>query len=377
MTQIVNQEFSVVLEIRDPDGDVCDNGEADVPCVISIDTYPIGAEDAVLGGALTRTPSAGVLTFNGLTIDTEGEGYKLKVQPVTPIDDFPEGTGSLASILSSAFNVYEYYLEIGATVADVVIYDEFISEYGSIPLQGFNLTVKILSGVDVYAFSNQSAIDFSGSWGVTPTFTLLNDGNIVGKGGDGGDGAGVVLGVGVSPAVEVGGSGTDAIELGGYDISIENVGNIWAGGGGGGGGGAYQPGSPGSTRGFGGGGGGRGTGYISGGVGLYTGSAMSGGGWSGSDGADGSGSSGGVGASGVPAAGTAAGGTGGDGATYGAAGSAGATATADAAADAAWLGTGKNAGGAGGAAGKAVSLSGGSVTWISGNNGAQVKGAVS
>ena len=86
MSAPINTPFSVVAEIRDPDGDVCANGEADVPCVISIDTYPSGSENAVLSGTLTKTPVAGVLTFDDLEIDTEGNGYTLKVEPVTPID---------------------------------------------------------------------------------------------------------------------------------------------------------------------------------------------------------------------------------------------------------------------------------------------------
>ena len=86
MSAPINTPFSVVAEIRDPDGDVCANGEADVPCVISIDTRPSGSEAAVLSGTLTRTPVAGVLTFNDLQIDVAGNGYTLKVQPVDEVD---------------------------------------------------------------------------------------------------------------------------------------------------------------------------------------------------------------------------------------------------------------------------------------------------
>lgn len=86
MSSPANTPFTVVAEIRDPDGDVCANGEADVPCVISIDTYPSGSENAVLSGTLTKTPVAGVLTFDDLEIDTEGNGYTLKVEPVEEVD---------------------------------------------------------------------------------------------------------------------------------------------------------------------------------------------------------------------------------------------------------------------------------------------------
>lgn len=105
MSTPANTPFTVIAEIRDPDGDVCANGEADVPCVISLDNIPSGSEGAVLSGTTTKTPVNGVLTFDDLEIDLDGEGYTLKVQPVTPIDIYPVGTGSLAQKVSGAFSI--------------------------------------------------------------------------------------------------------------------------------------------------------------------------------------------------------------------------------------------------------------------------------
>ena len=107
MSTPANTPFTVVAEIRDPDGDVCANGEADVPCVISLDNIPSGSEGAVLSGTTTKTPVNGVLTFDDLEIDLEGVGYTLKVQTVTPIDIYPVGTGSLVAKISSAITVVD------------------------------------------------------------------------------------------------------------------------------------------------------------------------------------------------------------------------------------------------------------------------------
>ena len=49
MSTPANAPFTVVAEIRDPDGDVCANGEADVPCIISIGK---GANSGSYFGAL-------------------------------------------------------------------------------------------------------------------------------------------------------------------------------------------------------------------------------------------------------------------------------------------------------------------------------------
>ena len=105
MSTPANTPFTVVVEIQDPDGDVCANGEADVPCVISLDNIPSGSEGAVLSGTTTKTPVSGVLTFDDLEIDLAGVGYTLKVQTVSPIDIYPVSTGSLVAKISGAITI--------------------------------------------------------------------------------------------------------------------------------------------------------------------------------------------------------------------------------------------------------------------------------
>ena len=131
MSTPANTPFTVVAEIRDPDGDVCANGEADVPCVISIDTFPAGSEAAVLSGTLTKTPVAGVLTFDDLEIDLDGAGYTFKVQPVAPIDIYPVGIGSLAPKVSGAVTVSSGAVMVAVRIpTDPVEYERYGAIFG-------------------------------------------------------------------------------------------------------------------------------------------------------------------------------------------------------------------------------------------------------
>ncbi len=328
------------------------------------------ARAGTLSGTLTVAAVNGVASFTNLSIDEAGE-YTLSAS----------ASGGLANVTSSFFDIGPYTLTIKTNTSDYNVRASFVIKYGtppaSVPLR---VRVRVNSGIVVSASAAAAAMTWGEPWGEpwtgTPTFTLVNNGTIKGVSGAGGNGMTVTLGIGAHNG-SAGGAGGDAIDVSGSTVSITNAsGFIYGGAGGGGAGGAYQPGYPASTRGFGGGGGGYGFGGSV--VGNYTGSAMTGGGWSGSDGANGSGTTGGAGASGVPAVGTAAAGAGGDGgADYATAGTSGATATADAAADAGWLGTGKYAGYSGGAAGKAINLTGGTANFVSGGTSPNVKGAVS
>jgi hypothetical protein len=208
------------------------------------------------------------------------------------------------------------------------------------------------------------------------TVNLINNGYILGRGGDGGDGAwanypgsgSTVQAAGVATA------GTMAIKGpgSGCTFNITNAnGFIWGGGGGGGGAGAFS-GSP--TNGLGnGGGGGAGAGGGRRGRGAR-GVFVTGGSANATDGGDGnfslgSGTAfGAAGASNAQGAGlVGAAGAGGDWGTVGATGTAASTTTAGS----------YGAFSAGGAAGKAIELSGGTAVFVSGSGSPQVKGVVS
>jgi len=215
------------------------------------------------------------------------------------------------------------------------------------------------------------AMDFSGIISGC-TVNLTNLGYILGKGGRGGRGGGVcypgsgATGISGLPGRDAGnaikGPGS------GCTFNVTNgSGHIWGGGGGGGGGGASC--DTGATGGANGGGGGAGSGAAHGGepgavcessLGTFLANA-------GGDSTSGvNGTFGAAGTAATVGSGSAKpGGAGGD---WGAAGTAGAADTTH---------TLQAAFGAAGAAGKAIELSGGSATFVSGAGSPNVKGAVS
>lgn len=233
-----------------------------------------------------------------------------------------------------------------------------------------NLTIA--KGVTVQALSTGTpALDLSGLISGC-TVNLLNLGNILGRGGRGGRGAGSAYPG--SGATEIGASagqpGGIAI-LGpgsGCTFNITNGnGRIWGGGGGGGGGGSSISTSSAGTANAGGGGAGAGGAFGGDGgpvIDAFGAAAI------GSKGGDSAtGINGTFGAHGTPGStGTASAQNGGDGGDWGAAGTAGVADTTN---------SRRCPPGTGGAAAKAIELSGGSATFISGGGAPQVKGGVS
>lgn len=233
------------------------------------------------------------------------------------------------------------------------------------------LNITIAQGAILSAGSTGSyGFDCDGALPVGSTLNLVNLGYVIGRGGDGAEGASMAGdGLGFSAGNARAGGGALRAPGSGVTFNLTNgSGFIWGGGGGGGGGAAGS--SNGSDR-FGkGGGGGGGAGGGRGGPGAYRtngneyGAANRAG-----DGADGStGIDGSAGVAGGGATrGDAVGGSGGAGGGYGAAGSVGNAAALFHNADA----------GAGGAAGKAIELNGGSASFVSGNGSPNILGAVS
>lgn len=199
--------------------------------------------------------------------------------------------------------------------------------------QSSAVIATLAGGVWIYsATTATAALTIDGSWpgGVT----LINNGNIVGMGGNGGGGGGSL-----APGVAGNGGGTGIACS--VPVTIQNNSNVAGGGGGGGGGGSYS-----LNYGYYGGGGGGG-----GQTGLANSAGGAGGvGGSGTGNAGGSGTSGGQGGGGL---GSSSAGRGGDGGGWGSSGATGGTATF--------------AGGAGGAAGYCATGSG-NITWSATGN---------
>jgi len=254
-------------------------------------------------------------------------------------------------------------LSVTSDTTDYNIY----SSAGS-PTAPVDVILTINSGVTISATTTSSVAVSTGSgWDTESTIRIINNGDIRGKGGAGGAGGnGRITTAPYCWPGATGSSGGDSMDIA-YDIELDNTnGNIYGGGGGGGGGGGARGNSSDwASCGGGGGGGGRCENSTSaaGAGGTADGQARPGSaGGTGSTAGAGSGGAGGVYDGSTFAGGGA---TGGD---WGASGSTGTTATAT-----------HNAcvGGSGGAAGKAVDLNSNTITWLGGNNGTQVKGAVS
>jgi len=236
--------------------------------------------------------------------------------------------------------------------------------------QTINITVA--KGVVIEASTTQdAALNLSGIISGC-TVNLVNNGYILGRGGRGGRGGGYAFpGSGVTyQSTTAGQPGGIAIKGpgSGCTFNITNAnGHIWGGGGGGGGGGVSGNQSANGVAN--GGGGGAGSGGAFGGDPGLVAEPQVGAAAGGAGGDSGSGVNGTYGAAGTSAtSGTAGAGAGGAGGDWGAAGTAGVANTTY---------TYQIAPGAAGAAAKAIELSGGTATFVSGSGSPNVKGAVS
>lgn len=251
------------------------------------------------------------------------------------------------------------------------------------------IIVLIDSGVTISSSSaGTPAFDEGAGWASGTTISIVNEGSIYGAGGAGGKGGDTNSDTFVYQAGASGGAGGAALKLT-VPTTITNAsGNIFGGGGGGGGGSSAvigldggEFGSEAAWSGGGGGGGGRGTITSAAGArgtcsGAYMDPDRYENGVAGSTGNSSSAGSGGTGGD-TPyywyTPHTLTGADGGAGGDWGTAGSTASAATESAPATG---GLYQYSQASGGAAGKAVDLNGQTVSWISGNDGTHVKGAV-
>jgi hypothetical protein len=237
----------------------------------------------------------------------------------------------------------------------------------------YNITIA--AGVVCTSTSNLTpALDFTG-FSSGSTVNLINNGYVLGHGGDGGEGASsaVCVSGGIDIPYALGGGdgqpGGPAIKGPGSGVTFNLTnanGFIWGGGGGGGGGGATGHGA--NSTGNGGGGGGGAGGGRGGQKGRANAFAADTSATRGDD--AGSGPAGAFGAGGASSdSAGGAGGAGGPGGTWGAAGTDGvAVSTA--------IGTGPAPPGNSGVAGKAIAVNGGTVNFVSGAGAPHVMGNV-
>ena len=291
-------------------------------------------------------PSAGSsLAFSAIQTEFGGSNPISLSEYYAGGDNVPSGTsGDAGSIPSSGtIAVSQFYgstnrvaiaLTISSTTQSYNIFSNRGGTY-SAGISDVTLTVQAIVGS-----TGASAIDTGNQWTSGDTVKIINNSQIVGRGGAGGAGGGQNAQGGAGSA------GQPAIVLGINTTIQNNGGNIRGGGGGGGGGKGAQVTQP--VKGdqliqqFAGGGGGGGQGQQGGAAGSGTGAGQAG-------------SISGAGGGGT---GQSPAGNGGAGGGFGQAGQGGG-----------------NSGASGGAAGKAINLAGNQVTFEDGSG--NVQGAVS
>jgi len=329
-------------------------------------------------------PASGAISLNDVNVELYRSATTVVYLNETVVRALFEKTTPASQIaMSDGYGKYSRVpvnLTISANTAD---YNAFVAAGSPTDPHPHDVTVTINTGVIVYATTTATAaFRAGGAWPAGSTFTIINNGYVIGAGGAGGAG-------GAYGAGSAGGAGGNAIDLSGSSLSAITVNNtngyIYGGGGGGGGGGGAGW-WTGLSEWIGGGGGGGGAGNAGGAAGttpgtylVYTGGTLTVAPANGTAGGSSAGT-GGVGAtldrsSGGESPTTAIvySGAGGNAGGYGEAGSAGASASQDTFTYPPNL----YGGGAGGGAGMAINLSGATISWSGGNNATQVKGAVS
>lgn len=209
-------------------------------------------------------PASGTISFNAINVE-------LGVAGTTPANINQSSYRTLAGKPSGAIALSDFYgksnrisrsVTISSNTSNYVVNTAKASGY--IP-GGTDFTLIINSGVFVSSASTGSyALTVDTSWAAGDTVTIINNGVIIGRGGNGGAGNSAPSYFTVSYG-SPGGVGGPAL-LVQRATSINNVNRIAGGGGGGGGGAGYRDFSSGSRYG---GGGGGGIGVSSGGSSVY------------------------------------------------------------------------------------------------------------
>lgn len=336
------------------------------PVSITTSSLPDGTQNSAYSQSVAATGGLGTYTWSVIS-GSLPTGLSLN-SSTGAITGTPTGYGtsnftvqatsagmSDTKALSIAVTQTAFTQTISVDTANVNLYTLFGNPAGG---SGYSYAVTINAGVTVYATSTAVGAIEVGSIPSGALISIVNNGSIIGKGGNGADGPG-------SPGAygSAGYSGGNAINTS-RPISITNNGTIAGGGGGGGSGACY--GVPGVSGG--GGGGGQSYSATSGGTTAYSGAA--GAGIGGSSASGGRGGHGGQAANTGGGAGGAYGVAGADGADYNLESMDGYTAPGGGGGGyGAAGGAGGNCyaslyGGSGGNGGKAVNANGQTITWL-------------
>jgi hypothetical protein len=179
-------------------------------------------------------PASGPISLNDVNIELGNASGTAITMPNSSIRTLT-GISSGPIILPTDFYGKSLAFVYNPTIAsDITNYDMYADAVAA----GWNQTaplsmsVTVNSGVNIYSTSVGSyAFSTNTGFPTGTTLTLINYGNIVGRGGDGGQGGG--------PRTAGYGGGSAGPGLyAGYTITVYNYGAISGGGGGGGGGGA-------------------------------------------------------------------------------------------------------------------------------------------
>ena len=227
-----------------------------------------GVPVPVLGGAynvqdtFTQTPT--------------GEQASLPVQVTSIVPQEAEYTVTAEEITYIGIeppDVNDVKIQLDFSRTDGVNLRDLYDAENQAPTASTVVTVTVAQAVVIGSTSTATPAISTGSWPAGATLRLVNRGFIVGRGGNGGNGANIVSSGKFSGSVYstrsavAGSNGGDAFQLD-HDIEIDNQGVIGGGGGGGGGSGSagqiIQPPSDWMSCGMSGGGGGGGAGSVSG-----------------------------------------------------------------------------------------------------------------
>jgi len=220
-------------------------------------------------------PASGAISLSDFNTElgiTAGTAISMSDADVRALLDLASGAEASFSGYYGASSIVDIALTIAANTNN---YNIFSSKGGTYSAGKSNITLTINSGVTVGSTSTGTyALETGTGWATGDTITIVNNGTVKGRGGDGGAGSTVNannnsnIGPDSYPNGGNGNAGGNAFRAQ-FVTTFTNNGSVYGGGGGGGGGGGFQfaSGKSAFIAGGGGGGGGAGVNAGSGGAG--------------------------------------------------------------------------------------------------------------
>jgi hypothetical protein len=110
-------------------------------------TLAIGSGPGALSGTLTQNASAGVATFNDLSINKIANGYTLTASPA----------GGLPSSTSNAFNIDTFYVDQSGNFGTLDLATGTVTQIGAATVPGSN-GIDLTPGLQVYAYNTSNQL---------------------------------------------------------------------------------------------------------------------------------------------------------------------------------------------------------------------------